>query len=73
MPFNFPIFTWLRIVLIPLMIAVFYVPEAWLPDISRNLAAALIFIVAAARTGLMVTWRGAGTKPRPSAPFRPGG
>ena len=47
MPFNFPIFlTWLRIVLIPLMIAVFYVPEAWLPDISRNLAAALIFIVA---------------------------
>ena len=31
MPFNFPIFlTWLRIVLIPLMIAVFYVPEAWL-------------------------------------------
>ena len=47
MPFNFPIFlTWLRIVLIPLMIAVYYVPEAWIGGVNRNLAAALIFIVA---------------------------
>jgi CDP-diacylglycerol--glycerol-3-phosphate 3-phosphatidyltransferase/cardiolipin synthase len=48
MPVNIPILlTWLRIVMIPLMIAVFYVPESWLYDIGRNLAATLIFVVAA--------------------------
>jgi len=48
MPFNIPILlTWLRIVLIPLMIAVFYVPPAWTQCIGRDLAATLIFIVAA--------------------------
>jgi cardiolipin synthase len=48
MPVNIPILlTWLRIVMIPLMIAVFYVPESWLHDIGRNLAATLIFVVAA--------------------------
>lgn len=49
MPLNIPIFlTWLRIVLIPLMIAVYYVPESWVHDVGRNLAATLIFVVAAA-------------------------
>jgi CDP-diacylglycerol--glycerol-3-phosphate 3-phosphatidyltransferase/cardiolipin synthase len=49
MPFNIPIFlTWLRIVLIPLMIAVFYVPESWTQFIGRDLAATVIFVVAAA-------------------------
>jgi cardiolipin synthase len=48
MPVNIPILlTWLRIVMIPLMIAVFYVPESWLHDIGRNLAATLIFVAAA--------------------------
>ncbi|MBK7422637.1 MAG: CDP-diacylglycerol--glycerol-3-phosphate 3-phosphatidyltransferase [Propionivibrio sp.] len=48
MPVNIPILlTWLRIVMIPLMIAVFYVPESWLYDVGRNLAATLIFVVAA--------------------------
>lgn len=48
MPVNIPILlTWLRIAMIPLMIAVFYVPESWLHDIGRNLAATLIFVVAA--------------------------
>ncbi len=49
MPFNLPIFlTWLRIVLIPLMVAVYYVPEPWIHATGRDLAATLIFIVAAA-------------------------
>lgn len=47
MPFNIPIFlTWLRIVLIPLMIAVYYVPEPWVHGLGRNLIATLIFVVA---------------------------
>ncbi len=48
MPFNFPIFlTWVRIILIPLVVGVFYVPDMMLSSSHRNLAAALIFIVAA--------------------------
>lgn len=49
MPLNIPILlTWLRIVLIPLMIAVYYVPESWVEGIGRDLTATLIFTVAAA-------------------------
>ena len=48
MPFNIPILlTWLRITLIPLMIAVYYVPSAWTQGIGRDLAATVIFVVAA--------------------------
>ncbi|WP_153099842.1 CDP-diacylglycerol--glycerol-3-phosphate 3-phosphatidyltransferase [Paraburkholderia hayleyella] len=48
MPFNFPIFlTWLRIVLIPLVVGVFYLPDAMLSATNRNWAAAIIFILAA--------------------------
>ncbi|CAB3753518.1 CDP-diacylglycerol--glycerol-3-phosphate 3-phosphatidyltransferase [Paraburkholderia humisilvae] len=47
MPFNFPIFlTWLRIVLIPLVVGVFYLPAAWMNVEHRNLAAMVIFILA---------------------------
>ena len=47
MPFSIPILlTWLRIVLIPLMIGVYYVPEAWIVEVGRNLAATLIFVLA---------------------------
>jgi len=49
MPINIPILlTWLRIVLIPLMIAVYYMPESWLVAFGRDLAATLVFVVAAA-------------------------
>ncbi|MFC0398616.1 CDP-diacylglycerol--glycerol-3-phosphate 3-phosphatidyltransferase [Paraburkholderia rhizosphaerae] len=48
MPFNFPIFlTWLRIVLIPLVVGVFYLPNSWMNVEHRNLAAMVIFILAA--------------------------
>lgn len=48
MPLNIPILlTWLRIVLIPLMIAVYYIPESWLIGIGRNLASTSIFVIAA--------------------------
>lgn len=47
MPFNIPILlTWLRIVLIPLMIAIYYVPDSWIMGVGRDLAAMLVFIVA---------------------------
>ena len=47
MPFSIPILlTWLRIVLIPLMIGVYYVPETWVVEVGRNLAATLIFVLA---------------------------
>jgi cardiolipin synthase len=48
MPFNIPILlTWLRVALIPLVVGVFYLPPGWLPLEDRNLAATLVFIVAA--------------------------
>ncbi len=48
MPFNFPIFlTWLRIVLIPLIVGVFYMPDAAMGEFYRNVAACTIFVLAA--------------------------
>ena len=47
MPFNIPILlTWLRIVMIPLMIAIYYVPDSWMLGVGRDLAAMLVFVVA---------------------------
>jgi CDP-diacylglycerol---glycerol-3-phosphate 3-phosphatidyltransferase len=48
MPLNLPNFlTWLRIVMIPLIIAVFYCPDRWLSDQERNLVATILFTGAA--------------------------
>jgi CDP-diacylglycerol--glycerol-3-phosphate 3-phosphatidyltransferase len=48
MPFNLPIFlTWLRIVLIPLVVGVFYLPSNWLTGYEQDLVATTIFVVAA--------------------------
>ena len=48
MPFNFPIFlTWLRIVLIPLVVGVFYLPDMMMSPDHRNLLAMVIFVLAA--------------------------
>jgi CDP-diacylglycerol--glycerol-3-phosphate 3-phosphatidyltransferase len=46
--FNFPIFlTWLRILAIPLFVAVLYVPEDWIAEKTRNVISMWIFIGAA--------------------------
>src|SRR2546423_14905186 len=48
MPLNVPILlTWLRILTIPLVIGVFYVPELWLSSQHQNLIATSLFIAAA--------------------------
>jgi len=48
MPFNLPnALTWLRILAIPLLVVVFYVPEKWLTLHERNLIAAALFAAAA--------------------------
>lgn len=48
MPFNLPILlTWLRIVAIPLMIAVYFLPVSWAEPHQRDLVATLIFVAAA--------------------------
>lgn len=48
MPLNIPILlTWLRVALIPLVVGVFYLPPHWLPLADQNLAATVVFIVAA--------------------------
>jgi len=39
--------TLLRILLIPLIVGVFYLPDAWLADAAKNIAATAIFIFAA--------------------------
>ena len=46
--FNTPnVVTLSRIVLIPLIIAIFYVPDDWLSFSGKNIAATAIFIFAA--------------------------
>jgi cardiolipin synthase len=46
--FNLPLFlTWLRILAIPLFVAVLYVPEDWLSERTRNIVSMWIFIAAA--------------------------
>ncbi|MGE5097278.1 MAG: CDP-diacylglycerol--glycerol-3-phosphate 3-phosphatidyltransferase [Betaproteobacteria bacterium] len=48
MRFNFPLFlTWLRIVAIPLFVAVLYVPESWISERTANITSMWIFIAAA--------------------------
>ena len=48
MPYNIPILlTWLRILAIPLLIAVYYFPDAWMNADERNLLATTLFIAAA--------------------------
>eukprot|EP00825_Cyclidium_porcatum_P023809 TRINITY_DN2640_c0_g3_i1.p4 TRINITY_DN2640_c0_g3~~TRINITY_DN2640_c0_g3_i1.p4 ORF type:complete len:120 (-),score=23.70 TRINITY_DN2640_c0_g3_i1:39-398(-) len=48
MPLNLPILlTWMRIVAIPLLVAVYYLPAGWFDPGQRNLAATLIFMAAA--------------------------
>ena len=48
MPLNVPnLLTWLRILTIPLVIGVFYVPEVWLSSGNQNLIATSLFIAAA--------------------------
>lgn len=49
MPFNIPILlTWLRVALIPLVVGVFYLPDAWLSPFAKGAASSVVFIVAAA-------------------------
>jgi CDP-diacylglycerol--glycerol-3-phosphate 3-phosphatidyltransferase/cardiolipin synthase len=46
--FNFPLFlTWLRIVAIPLFVAVLYMPESWISERTANITSMWIFIAAA--------------------------
>jgi len=48
MPLNLPnLLTWLRILLIPLMAGVFYLPDGWLSAFEANLLATAFFTVAA--------------------------
>ena len=48
MPFNLPIaLTWLRVAAIPLVVAVFYLPNSWIAPFDKNLTATVIFVFAA--------------------------
>ncbi len=48
MTFNLPILlTWLRIVMIPLFVGVFYFEQHWMSQTTQNLTATVIFTVAA--------------------------
>jgi len=48
MPLNVPnLVTWLRIIMIPLIIGVFYLPDAWLSYTGKNVSACAIFVLAA--------------------------
>jgi CDP-diacylglycerol--glycerol-3-phosphate 3-phosphatidyltransferase/cardiolipin synthase len=49
MPLNLPILlTWLRILAIPLLIAVYFVPASWATPHERDVIASLMFLAAAA-------------------------
>ena len=48
MPSNLPLFlTWLRIIAIPLFVAVLYFPEEWLTIRQANVVSTVIFVAAA--------------------------
>jgi len=48
MVFNLTIaLTWLRIILIPVFVAVYYLPDAWLTPVAKNWTAMSVFAVAA--------------------------
>ena len=48
MPINIPIIlTWLRIAMIPLLVGLYYLPEAWMSVPVRDTTASLAFIFAA--------------------------
>ena len=48
MPFNLPTaLTWLRILLIPVFVAVYYLPDAWLAPPAKNWTAMWVFSAAA--------------------------
>ncbi len=48
MPFNVPILlTWLRIILIPLFVGIFYFEKSWVSASNQNLVATVIFTAAA--------------------------
>ncbi len=48
MTYNWPIFlTWLRIVMIPLFVGIFYFEQSWVSHSTQNLIATVIFAVAA--------------------------
>jgi CDP-diacylglycerol--glycerol-3-phosphate 3-phosphatidyltransferase/cardiolipin synthase len=60
MPFNLPILlTWLRIVAIPLLITVYFLPAGWLTGHERDVAATILFIAAAVTDwadGFLARW-----------------
>lgn len=48
MPLTLPnLVTLLRILLIPLIVGIFYVPDTWLSDEGKNISATGVFVVAA--------------------------
>src|ERR1019366_7184626 len=48
MPFNIPnLLTWLRIVLIPMFVGIFYFEKSWVSLPNQNLVATVIFTLAA--------------------------
>lgn len=48
MIFNLPnSVTWLRILLIPLVVGIFYLPDEWLTPQGKNLTATIVFVFAA--------------------------
>ena len=48
MPFNIPnLLTWLRIILIPLFVGIFYFEKNWISLPNQNLVATVIFVLAA--------------------------
>ena len=48
MPLNLPnLLTWLRIILIPLFVGIFYFEKSWVTVANQNLVATVIFVAAA--------------------------
>jgi CDP-diacylglycerol--glycerol-3-phosphate 3-phosphatidyltransferase/cardiolipin synthase len=53
MPFNIPnLLTWARILLIPLFVFVFFLPDGWLRPQQQNLLATVFFVIAAITDGI---------------------
>jgi len=61
--------TWLRILLIPVFVAVYYLPDAWLGPAAKNWTAMTVFAVARDGLARRLARRVAGARPARSARF----
>jgi len=55
--------TWARIAMVPLVVGVFYLPDAWIAPSVKNITACTLFTLAAITDASTDSWRADTVKP----------